>query len=104
MNSELYKTRKDHPMNRLTFSERNQCLAWAVAFLLLVLPAVTQAQFTYTTNNGAVTITGYTGLSGDVTIPDTINGLPVVGIGDYAFYDQDLTSVTIPDSVASIGD
>jgi len=29
--------------------------------LLLTLPAVVQAQFTFTTNNGAITITGYTG-------------------------------------------
>ena len=29
--------------------------------MLLALPAVVQAQFSYTTNNGAITITGYTG-------------------------------------------
>ena len=77
--------------------------------LLLALPAVVQAQFTYTTNNGTITITGYTGPGGAVTIPDTINGLPVTSIGDYAFNDGGipqpyiLTSVTIPDSVTSIG-
>jgi nicotinamide mononucleotide (NMN) deamidase PncC len=32
--------------------------------LLLTLPAVVQAQFTFTTNNGAITITGYTGPGG----------------------------------------
>jgi len=39
------------------------------------------AQFTYTTNNGAITITGYTGSGGAVTIPSIINGYPVVTIG-----------------------
>ena len=53
--------------------------------LLLALPAAVQAQFTYTTNNGAITITGYTGPGGAVTIPSTINGLPVTSIGDQAF-------------------
>ena len=53
--------------------------------LLLALPAVVQAQFTYTTTNGTITITGYTGPGGWVTIPSTINGLPVTSIGDYAF-------------------
>ena len=91
-------------MNRLKLSRRNQCLAWATAFLLLVLPAETQAQFSYTNNNGAITITGYTGSGGNVTIPGTINGLPVTGIGDYAFYLQALTSVIFPDSVTHIGD
>ena len=45
--------------------------------MLLALPAPVQAQFNYTTNNGTITITGYTGSGGAVTIPSTINGLPV---------------------------
>ena len=53
--------------------------------LLLALPAAVQAQFTYTTNDGTITITGYTGPSGDLTIPDTITGLPVANIGGGAF-------------------
>jgi hypothetical protein len=72
--------------------------------LLLLLPAVAQAQFTFTTNNGAITITGYTGPGGAVTIPDTTNGYPVTSIGSYAFnYKLNLTSITIPNSVISIG-
>ncbi len=40
-----------------------------------------------------------------VEIPDEINGLPVVGIKENAFENRsNLTSVTIPDSVTSIGD
>ena len=37
--------------------------------LLLTLPSAVQAQFTFTTNNGTITIKGYTGLGGDVIIP-----------------------------------
>jgi hypothetical protein len=72
--------------------------------LLLVLPAVVQAQFTFTTNNSAITITGYTGSNGVVTVPGTIEGLPVTGIGDWAFYATSVTNVLIPDSVTNIGD
>ena len=54
-------------------------------------------------------LTGYGGLDRNVTVPDswseehTVN-LPVVGIGDSAFYGQDIiTSVTLPATVQTIG-
>ncbi len=73
--------------------------------LLLALPGAVRAQFSCTTNNGTLTITGYTGPGGAVTIPSTINGLPVTSIGADAFwFCTSLTSVTIPSSVATIGD
>ncbi len=39
-----------------------------------------------------------------VEIPASINGITVVNIGDRAFWDNHLTSVTIPSSVTSIGE
>ena len=77
--------------------------------LLLTLPAVVQAQYYFTTNNGTITITGYYGSGGAVVIPGTILvggvNLPVTCIGGYAFeYHTNLTNVTIPDTVITIGD
>ena len=46
---------------------------------------VVQAQFNYKTSHGAITITKYTGTGGAVTIPSTINNLPVTAIGTNAF-------------------
>jgi hypothetical protein len=72
--------------------------------LHLALPVAVQAQFTFKTNNGTITVTGYDGPHGDVSIPATINGLPVTGIGDYAFQNKtSLTNITIPNSVIRIG-
>src|SRR6266481_3102485 len=64
--------------------------------LLLARPVVLEAEdYLHTTNNGTITITKYTGLSGVVTIPSTINGLPVTTIGNYAFSRcTSITSVT----------
>jgi hypothetical protein len=80
----------------------NKLIRLMVALSVLVLPALVQAQFTITTNNGTITITGYSGSGGAVTIPTNINGLTVNSIGDSAFQDTSLTSVTIPDSVTNI--
>ncbi len=83
--------------------------------------------YQYTESGGTITITGYTGAGGVVTIPSVIEDMPVVRIGEAAFYDcpgliriiipgsvtfiedaafqgcKGLTSVTIPASVTSIG-
>ncbi len=61
--------------------------------------------FSYTTNAGSATITGYSGSGGDVIIPSAIDGLSVTAIGDRAFFlVPGLTGVTIPDSLRSIGE
>ena len=71
--------------------------------VLLTLPAAVQAQFTFTTNNGAITITGYTGPGGAVTIPSRTNGYSVTSIGTNAFFNcTSVTSVLIPNTVGTI--
>ena len=94
-------------MTPLMKTTRPQTLAARLLLLLflLALPAVVQAaDYTYTTSNGQLTITRYTGPGGAVVIPATINGRPVTRIGDYAFSQKSaITSVTIPTSVTRIG-
>jgi murein DD-endopeptidase MepM/ murein hydrolase activator NlpD len=51
----------------------------------------------------AIRIVSYMGNNTAVRIPHTIKNLPVKEIGDMAFYERGLTSVTIPDSVTYIG-
>ena len=76
-----------------------------LAAVLLTLPGLAQAQLSYTTTNGTITITGGCPTSpGALTIPETINGLPVTSVGDRAFsHCKSLTSITIPSSVTNIG-
>src|SRR2546427_8197515 len=91
-------------MNKNPLSHPGWCALGILISLLPALPTHLQAQFNYVTNNGAITITGYTGAGGPVTIPSTTNGLPVTTIGDSAFYRKaSVTSVAIPNNITNIG-
>ena len=59
----------------------------------------------YSIQNETVTITDFEEGGSSLSIPKTIEGLPVTSIGLFAFANCDsLTNVTIPDSVTSIGE
>jgi hypothetical protein len=58
--------------------------------------------YTVNTDGVSVTITGYTGMGGDVNIPDALDGKTVSGIGSDLFTSVNLTSITIPKSVLTI--
>jgi len=75
----------------------------AVVLTGVFLTGSVHAQWNYTTNNGAITITGYTGSGGAVAIPGILNGLSVAKIGTNAFLrNTGLVSVTVPNTVAII--
>jgi PKD repeat protein len=69
-----------------------------------VLVYTSPSQFQLATNNGVISILGYTGPGGAVIIPASLNGLPVGNIDGSAFYNlTTVTSIFIPLSVTSIG-
>lgn len=60
--------------------------------------------YTYTEENGEITITGYEGEATVLEIPESIEGLPVTVIGKNAFAGKDtIEEVVIPDSVRIVG-
>jgi hypothetical protein len=71
-------------------------------FGLVFMASMAEGQFNYTTNNGTITITGYTGAGGVATVPNTINGLPVTTIGGSAFASSSVASVILPNSITNI--
>jgi BspA type Leucine rich repeat region (6 copies) len=86
------------------FKAGRSSLPLLVALGILGLIQTAEAQFDYTVQNGTITITGYYGSGGAVTIPATINGTNVTSIGENVFeFIFSLTSVTIPNSVTNIG-
>ncbi len=86
-----------------------------VVLSLLVFPDVVRAQFYYTnadgsvlvyeTNSGTIAITGYTGSSGSLVLPESIAGLPVTVIGTNTFDSAtNLMNVVLPDTIFDIQD
>ena len=53
--------------------------------------------------DGTIEILEYLGTSKAVKVPDTVEGMEVTRIGNQAFYDSTVETITIPDSITSIG-
>jgi hypothetical protein len=70
---------------------RTACVTWILLLLLAVPCAVSGQDFIYKTNNNTITILGYTGSVGMVTIPSTIDGLPVTTL--QSLTGADLTNI-----------
>ena len=88
------------------FSKKGFVIICLVIFSALLitgcLPTTPEEEY-FTFDSATGTITGYDIAGGlAVVIPSTIDGIAVEQIGDNAFYDKDLTSVIIPDSVTVI--
>lgn len=66
---------------------------------------MTEDGLKYVSLDGSVAVTGYNGLiSGHITIPEEIDGMPVTMINDGAFSDQTaMSSIIIPEYVSQIG-
>jgi hypothetical protein len=78
---------------------------YLLAALSLALPFNGRAQFDWIINaDNTITIIRNTEYVINLTIPDTIDGLPVTGIADYAFSLSPVVGeITIPASVTNIG-
>ncbi len=62
------------------------------------------ADYTYIDNGSNITITGYSGSGGDVVIPFSFLGKPILKIDDEVFDNEPtLTSIRIPEGVDEIG-
>ena len=66
------------------------------------IPAIEKA-FEYKIENGTATITKYKGSQTAVIVPASIDGYTVKSIGDDAFKGTSIVSVSLPDTLVSIG-
>jgi hypothetical protein len=80
----------------------------AFSFLLANNSVLANSDFSYMAADGSpasgIHISGCANnCQADIVIPEELDGFVVTGIGDSAFLDQDISSITLPDSVISIG-
>ena len=68
------------------------------------MPVTEQGAFTYTVVNNQVTITHYKGDHETVVIPETIDGMPVVGIAQHAFLNGKFNTVYLSRNLQTIAD
>ncbi len=93
-----------YPTANASFAHDMRAMADTLHLINAQTPARSNpADYEYTADESGVTITGYTGEAVRVSIPEIIDGKPVVALGDMAFYESDVTWLSIPDSVTSIG-
>ena len=86
-----------------TYHLKTRGLLGLFAFLLTTGAGASIYDYSYTTNNGTITIDGYYGSDYDLTITNTIGGFPVTGLAFGTFGGNlNLNSITVPSSITNI--
>ena len=68
-----------------------------------VLDVIQVGYYRYTAEEDGAVIRGWAGSEADVSIPDTLDGLPVVSVGENAFRGNGaIASVTLPEGVRRV--
>ncbi len=81
------------------------CIVLLLSFFTFSANAENEKGYEYSVIGNQALIAGVDEtIKGDVTIPDTLGGYPVVSILDYAFRESLVKSVKLPDSVTFIGE
>ena len=62
-----------------------------------------RVEFRYRLENGGAIITGYRGECALLTVPQTLDGYPVIAIGERAFEGATFSAVILQEGVSSIG-
>ena len=71
----------------------------------MMIPSVhAEGEWNYEQIEGGLRLTGYSGSKTELTLPDTLDGQPVISVGAGCFRGSELTEVTIPHGIREIGE
>ncbi len=65
--------------------------------------ATSSGSMTFTLHEDSATFSEYSGSDTSLTIPDSVEGLPVKTISEVKTYNETVTSITLPDTVEALG-
>ena len=90
---------------------KNLMFIWMLAVPLVMFAAgvkaeaATSGEWEYEKkDDSSVIVQKYLGSNSEISVPETLDGMTVVGIGDEAFSDQDtLKKINLPDTITEIG-
>ena len=82
------------------------CLMTVIPYGVISVSADEESGLLYVIENDEAIVTGVSGtVTGEMTVPSTLGGYPVTVIGGNAFYNRDdFRSISLPDTVTTIGD
>ena len=81
------------------------CIVLTVCLFSFEVFAETEKGYVYSViGNQALIEDVEDNLTGEITVPETLGGYPVVSILDYAFRDSKVESIKLPDSITFIGE
>jgi len=81
------------------------CIVLTVSLFSLKVCAETEKGYVYSViGNQALIEDVEDNLTGEITVPETLGGFPVVSILDYAFRESKVESIKLPDSITFIGE
>ena len=83
---------------------RNLFILFLLAVLLITVTASADIadDWQYATDGSEAILLRYIGTDPEVTIPDSIDGIPVVRLGGYLFLDSETVDVFLPDTDITI--
>ena len=104
----LQKEREERFISECAYAERIAALEQRLADLSADTEVNTEQTdealiFHYRLENGCAIVTDYTGASTLVTVPDALDGYPVIAIGERAFEGKQIAAVILPQGLTTVG-
>ena len=104
----LQKEREERFISESTYTERIAALEQQISTLVPDTevsqdPSDETLIFHYRLENGNAIVTGYAGASTLVTVPSTLDGYPVIAIGERAFEGKKIAAVILPQGLEAVG-